>query len=517
MKKKTINTLKENLLRKMGEYPLRKVFLCYLIEHITANGNSEKLVEGTSSFSIEPREMYDFAQSSFNKAEDNHHLKKFSWLKKPLKISFRNFAGHMKEFLRVLEKTGAVKFEVEGKEYEALLTGQYNGVNSKMIFMLKLSCKKNSIAGKRERLIPIFAAFAIALLLVLFSANVLSGKILCRSLIDKGILTGCTEDGKELWQVDIDALLNTLYPGTENIAIYSEVDGKVDLKQLLSEDIDNDGKIETILSVSNTNWPNLNGTIMCFNERGKMIWNIRPWSEYSWVSKPDEVGDMEIRAVKLDDSNNKYIVTRATHYRYSPCQVCVIDKDGNKITEFWNAGHFMKPQFKDVDGDNKKEIFLAGTSNHYGCIVFCIIDPFINSIGSSPVESEWEKQYGKFLINGQKPDNKNCRLFMRLPRPDWLGLKADARINPNVFVLRDDCIELSGYPQPLERDNIDFFWRLNWDFSIQSFVASGDYHRAHNEAYDEGELPCSSRNPEFQNRMLQALYWSGEKWSTINE
>jgi hypothetical protein len=140
---------------------------------------------------------------------------------------------------------------------------------------------------------------------------------------------------------------------------------------LMIRDIDGDSRPE-VLFATQTKLEDREGTLLCFDDRGREIWRFEAGRELEFGGRPfrQEYRIFGFNVDDYDDDGALEILVLSFHKPDWPCQAVLLDHDGQLEGEYWNAGYFMDGSAGDVDGDGKRELVLSGVNNEYcrGCV-----------------------------------------------------------------------------------------------------------------------------------------------------
>lgn len=136
-------------------------------------------------------------------------------------------------------------------------------------------------------------------------------------------------------------------------------------------DLDGDRTPEVLFSVQTASEVH-EGTLLCFDAKGKELWHFDMGRAMTYGGKPYR-NEYRIFGFDVDDydgDRDLEVLAIATQKPDWPCQVVLLDAAGRLEGEYWNAGYFMDGSAGDVDGDGDTELVLSGVNNEYrrGCL-----------------------------------------------------------------------------------------------------------------------------------------------------
>jgi signal transduction histidine kinase len=141
----------------------------------------------------------------------------------------------------------------------------------------------------------------------------------------------------------------------------------------LRTDLDRDGKNETVVVLHSSE--DQTGEVICLDERGHEWWRYRlGLASGATVFGSTEVelfNGSHLQAFDLPDLGPILVVVAVP--KNFACQVLVLNRRGEKLAEYWHTGYvypYAPP--RDIDGDGKDELLLAGQNNLMGwapCVI----------------------------------------------------------------------------------------------------------------------------------------------------
>jgi len=178
---------------------------------------------------------------------------------------------------------------------------------------------------------------------------------------------------REIWRRD------TGLPGLENEGFYrghflEKRQGSDSIPvwpYVMILDVDGDSRSE-VLFCTQTRFEDLEGTLICFDDRGTERWRFEAGRELVFGGKTfrKEYRIYGLNVEDYDGDGSLEILVLSFQKPDWPCQAVLLDPAGKTEGEFWNAGYLMDGSSGDVDGDGKKELVLSGVNNEYnmGCV-----------------------------------------------------------------------------------------------------------------------------------------------------
>ncbi|MFO7733673.1 MAG: VCBS repeat-containing protein, partial [Candidatus Aminicenantes bacterium] len=313
--------------------------------------------------------------------------------------------------------------------------------------------------------------------------------------IDGSALVILNAKGKELWRHDAGPhnLARERYRSTKPQERWSGQDGKTVLPHLIIDDLDGDGKVETLFNT----WMDdgrTGGNVLCFDQRGKRLWEFE-------TGRPMEFGatrfsgDFIVRgfdAVDLDGDGRKEILVIANQLNRFPTRLSILDTNGELRGDYWHSGHLGDLIAADLDGDGRKEILTFGTNNEYGEGVLIVFDA-ADVRGCSPQSDE------RFRWKGVEPGSHLH--FIRIPRPD--AELAD-------FYPLDDISHVTAntdgrFSVWSGRSGIEYVFDRS--MSVVEVRGSHSFQILHENARRSGKITSVADAAYFEDLRRRVLYW----------
>jgi hypothetical protein len=148
-------------------------------------------------------------------------------------------------------------------------------------------------------------------------------------------------------------------------------------RMLEFEDIDGDGRTETLLNFEPIDRDETGTAIICFDDKGREKWRFRPGRAITCREGKytDQFFTDHFQFVQLGREKLNRIITINHHVRRWPSQFAVLDSSGRLLTEYWHPGRLYLMKLFDMDQDGSPEVLLAGVNNGYQSATMVILDP----------------------------------------------------------------------------------------------------------------------------------------------
>ncbi len=350
---------------------------------------------------------------------------------------------------------------------------------------------------------PKFLALITFLVLFLFSSIVLIRWITFDHnphdfRIEHSQLIVTNESGRDLWTFDTgieDLGTDKHYheAGFHKLKIHNNIEFPL----LIIKDLQGDGTNEVLFSIQ-TRSEHQEGLLLCFDRRGKELWRFQGGRELEFGGKVYS-SDYRIKGLNLYDIDQDRILEILVFSVQNPdwpCQLAVLDAQGEIRGEYWNAGYFQDFLFHDLNGNGKKELILSGVNNEYGKGFLTVLDPG-NIKGQSPHSGE----------NFACPELET-------------GSQLHYLLFPRTAVRREYPVDgvseialLSNGRLSLTTQLSNLIFELNPDLSVYDITFTNTYKEKHNAAHRAGEIDIEMDETYRQQLLEGVLYYDGEDWN----
>jgi hypothetical protein len=169
-------------------------------------------------------------------------------------------------------------------------------------------------------------------------------------VVERSVLTISDANGKLLWQKRFPNL---------NPAYATEPQDKV-----MIADIDGDGRKEVLFNHFTANQAEVNGSLFCFEDTGRLRWETQLGAQKTVGSRnfSQNFRGALLRFVTVDGKPR--LLTVANHYIWYPSQVALRDPaSGRVLEEYWHPGSVYHCLLRDLDADGRDEVILGAVNN----------------------------------------------------------------------------------------------------------------------------------------------------------
>jgi hypothetical protein len=358
---------------------------------------------------------------------------------------------------------------------------------------------------------PIFRRMLVLLPLVLIfgaTAYVLIGSLTADRnpfgfRIERTLLVVLNQAGRELWRYDtrIENLIEDR-SYREDAQYKRRVEGGfISFPKIVIKDVRGDGKNEVLFSIQ-TQDESREGSLICFNSRGRRLWSFEGGRELSFGRKTYSA-DYRIKGFDVSDidgDGTSEILVFSVHNPDYPCQLAVLDGEGTLRQEFWNAGYLTDYALYDLDANGRQELLLTGMNNEYGKGFLAVFDPE-DIRGMSPQVSD------SYRCPEISPGSQLA--YVLFPRTD---VRAEYPVDAvlSLRVLNNGHLSLTTHLNSL-------IFELNPDLSVFHVTLSNTFKEMHNAARAAGEV-SSTLDEVYLGRLRDGLlYLHGESWQSAPE
>ncbi len=129
-------------------------------------------------------------------------------------------------------------------------------------------------------------------------------------------------------------------------------------------DLDGDGINEVLTGIDFTE--STTGKFICFNYRKEKLWEFPCGDSGIYQGCNAYFSPVHILVEDVFGDSKKEIIVNSAHSIWFPDQLAILDKKGNKLSEYWHPGTFNCLHCSDFDNDGEKEIILGGGNNRIG-------------------------------------------------------------------------------------------------------------------------------------------------------
>lgn len=245
------------------------------------------------------------------------------------------------------------------------------------------------------------------------------------------------------------------------------------LPHIIISDLENDGKSEVLFSYQTKN-DRGDAQLICFDYDGSIRWKKRMGGniDYGKTSISNDYYIFGMDTLDTDGDGTNEILGIAYHILFEPTQVLLLDHEGKKLGEYWNAGRIEDYVLADLDGRGAKNIVLAGMNNEYGKGCLIVLDA-ANVNGASP-----QSQEDYVFHKKQEGIEKQYILF---PRTDADRHLYDYECMNDLYVLENKSLAVCSKLSHL-------YFILGFDLRIKEVESTNKFEKLYDQSFKEGKV-----------------------------
>jgi len=276
-------------------------------------------------------------------------------------------------------------------------------------------------------------------------------------------------------------------------------------RNVVIEDIDNDGDRDILFGTFENNNAVLSGNVLCYDHQGIEKWKQHVGDSVRFGNKTynDEFRIAHISVRDLDKDGQKEILQIGFHWDFPVC-VQVSDAAGKILGRYWHVGQLDVVTYKDLDGDGVEEILLGGQNNEYQNAVLVVLD-FRFLRGCSPQSSN-SIYHPDSLSSGAE------RYYLKFPHTEFVKLGARDQVK-EIQKLKDGILIVVGNAYPPSNSKMTFvhglvYYELDNTLALITDPTFGDsYGMLLNDQFNMSSHELNMAH------YSEILYWDGEDWS----
>lgn len=316
---------------------------------------------------------------------------------------------------------------------------------------------------------------------------------------------------KEMWTYETG--VNTLMPDRhyrEHFQEKQKIKEHYYLPHLIIKDINGDFHREVLFTIWTTDRSGKD-SLMCLDKRGERLWDFKVGGKKVFGGK-SYTDDYQIHGFDIgdiDSRGNPEILIIANHKSSFPCQIVILDSEGQLVREYWNSGHIKDYAFLDLDNDGMDEIFLSGINEEWNRPCCAVLDYFCFD-GASPQTQDYyrcsdvcphrEKYYFLMPINAVDPIIGKTRCIKQI------------EINKNT---PDEFINFKSlliytFNNKMEHVDMDFSYRFQMDHekALRNGRIDKNLYQIRAELLNEGPLYFDGL--DWTPKPTQTQYWTNK-------
>lgn len=188
-----------------------------------------------------------------------------------------------------------------------------------------------------------------------------------------------------------------------------------DNKNIIMDDLNEDGRMETLIGISELAAMEHSGTLYGFDDRGRLLWPPVKLGTILKTLSGETIEDRfnmgPIIPAKIKPGQPKMIVCSVGSFKDFASRLVLIDHQGVVRGSYWNSGHIAYYIAHDCNGDGQLEIAAGMYGNEEGQARLAVFDPD-HMQGSSP------QSLPAYTLAGIPPA-RHLRLFRFPKSPFW--------------------------------------------------------------------------------------------------
>lgn len=139
---------------------------------------------------------------------------------------------------------------------------------------------------------------------------------------------------------------------------------------ILVDDLDGDGKAETVLGTHESHQPEQGAVVYAFSPKGKLLWPPLRLGRTLQTQAGDSITACyhtnKIVSAPLKPGQPKALLVAIAHDETYPSCLALVSPGGKLAGAFWNAGHIIETAAADLDQDGESEFLAGGYDNETG-------------------------------------------------------------------------------------------------------------------------------------------------------
>lgn len=325
--------------------------------------------------------------------------------------------------------------------------------------------------------------------------------------IENSSLIVLNENGQELWRYDtgIKNLCDEKYYEKRfQIKEDMEENAGRTLPHLIIKDLNGNGNREVLFCAQTKNQYG-SGEILCFSEKGTLLWNKTTGREIKYGPKIYSP-DYNFGGIVVDDmdrNGKQEIIVIAYNTPFFPTQLLLLNSEGEILGEYWNSGRINDVAFLDLNNDGRKEIIIAGINNEYH-------KGFLAVFSSTLVRGGSPQKENYYTCTDLEPGTE--KYYILIPRTDVSLLEFVQEGVSQLNILKNKRLSILICPSMV-------FYEFDYNLEIQEARLSTAFEALNKKLVSEGKVN-RVLDEEYRKNLAQGLlYYDGKSWvshHTIN-
>lgn len=218
-------------------------------------------------------------------------------------------------------------------------------------------------------------------------------------------------------------------------------------------------------------------TLYCFSHTGRELWKFTPGREVRTARDTFQNVYSTAGYVVLPDGR---IVVASHHHVWYPTQLAILDSRGKLLAEYWHSGYLMFLKSRDLDGDGKPELIVAGINNGYHASTLLVLSP--DDLDGAASQAPGDPTQ----LAGMAPAHEKVRILIPMSDiPRAVGMKYNLpqglEVGPNQIEMIVQEEGDSGHAGAVH-------YTFDYKFHLVSVKPSDTFVHAHRELETSGVL-----------------------------
>jgi hypothetical protein len=286
--------------------------------------------------------------------------------------------------------------------------------------------------------------------------------------------------GREVWRHEFPFFLEKAYYGARR-----------DSPKWWVGDLDGDGKVETLFAHRFPQEANLNTSLYCFSQEGRLKWRFVPGRVVrDAVREYSPIYLISGFVITTGPGGELRVVVISPNVYGFPNQVAVLDKNGQLVGEYWHTGHLLFIAKADLDGDGSEEVLLAGVNDGQHRATLMVFDP--RKVSGASVQAAGDETQ----LQGFSPGSQKAEVLF--PQSDISkGLQKFNRVS-DLAVTDKTITAVVVESVTTDPPSPYIIYELSYQLEVRSLMPSSRLENQHRELERLGLLDHSFSSKELE-------------------